>query len=299
VVGVVSALAAASAGASTVFRTFVAPVTGNDANDCSRAAPCLTLQRALNQVQAHGTVTVLESGVLGQGATVSKAVTVNVPAGIDAGLSRSTGTLLIVNAPTSAVVTINGLTLDGRGTADIGIFYTSGLALYLNRVQITDFGTNATEGIRASANDNVHLKLNFDHSFISGTRTAIFPVAFTNASVIIGLENSRLRGNSEGVFIQNGVRAHIVRSVISGDGTGGGVQGEGSGQAMISDSTFEDNDVGLDATNGTAIWVTHSMISGNNTGLVRNTGGAIYTGGDNILVGNTTDGTFTGPIPLK
>jgi len=145
----------------------------------------------------------------------------------------------------------------------------------------------------------VHLKLNVDNSFISGTRTAIFNVAFTNASVIVGLENSRLRGNSDGVFVQNGIRAHIVRSLISGDGTGGGVEREGSGQAIITDSTFEDNDVGLVATNGTAIWVTHSMISGNNNGLVRNSGGAIYTGGDNVLVGNTTDGTFTGPIPLK
>jgi len=94
-----------SAAAALQARTFVSPGSGSDANDCSRTQPCLTLQRALNQVVDHGTVTVLDSGLLGTAATISKPVRVTVPAGVEAGLSRATGTLLRVTAPASAVVT--------------------------------------------------------------------------------------------------------------------------------------------------------------------------------------------------
>src|SRR6266536_3405490 len=98
-----------TASAALQVQTYVSPSSGNDANDCSRHSPCLTLQRALNQTVAHGTVTVLDSGNLGIAATITKAVRITVPAGIDAGLVRGSGTLLTVKAPSDAVITINGL----------------------------------------------------------------------------------------------------------------------------------------------------------------------------------------------
>ena len=167
----VPALTALAAGALVLtgpasaaqIHTFVSPATGSDTNNCIRSAPCLTLQRALNQTSNHRTITVLESGILGSTATISKAVTINVPAGVDAGLSSLTGTLLTVNAPSSAVVTINGLTLDGRGGTSTGISYTSGLALNLNRVTITDFAVGTptgSDGINADGTVvDTHLKL--------------------------------------------------------------------------------------------------------------------------------------------
>src|SRR5439155_11335798 len=100
------------ASAALQVQTYVSPSTGSDANDCSRHSPCLTLQRALNQAVAHGTVTVLDSGNLGIAATITKAVRIAVPAGIDAGLVRAAGTLLTVKAGASDVVTINGISLD-------------------------------------------------------------------------------------------------------------------------------------------------------------------------------------------
>jgi len=315
VVGVVSALSAGSAGASTVFRTFVAPVTGSDANDCSRAAPCLTLQRALNQVQAHGTVTVLESGVLGQGATVSKAVTVNVPAGIDAGLSRSTGTLLVVNAPTSAIVTINGLGFDGHGTATMAISYTSGQALTLSRISISDFSSASTTscGINSQLGDlstscgvyavpatsNTHLKTYLNDSSISGTGTAVylFDGDLASTSSFATLDNDRLEGNQNGVTVHQDARAQVVHSTIAGNGLGRGVQTLNSpGSAVVVGSTITDNNYGLQSCCFGPIYASHSTITGNNTGVA---GSAVYTGGDNILIGNGTNGSFAGPIPLK
>ena len=312
VVGV-SALAAGSAGASTVYRTFVAPATGNDANDCSRAAPCLTLQRALNQVQAHGTVTVLESGVLGQGATVSKAVTVNVPAGIDAGLARSTGTLLIVNAPTDAVVTINGLTLDGHGSAQTAISYSQGQQLALNRVTITDFSASLSSGVyEAPRANNTHLKLYMNDSFVSGTGGSAYSAAvwvndshggdYTGGTAVASLTNDRLEGNTNGVKVGDavlggaGARAQVVHSIITGDGGGYGVQTNSGTNAVVVDSTIAENNIGLEGTWSDApIFVRHSTITGNNGGV----NGYVYTGGDNVLIGNSTDGSFAGPIPLK
>src|SRR5207248_1529773 len=158
-----------SASAALQAKTFVSPGTGSDANDCSRHAPCLTLQRALNQVVDHGTVTVLDSGLLGTAATISKPVLITVPRGVEASLSRATGTVLRVTAPASAIVTINGLSIDGHGTADTAIAYSSGAALYLSRVSITDFAPGSSYGIYAATLAvSTHLKLSVADSFISG-----------------------------------------------------------------------------------------------------------------------------------
>jgi len=301
-VAAVSVLAGAgSASASTLFRTFVAPVTGSDANDCSRAAPCSTLQRAVNQLQAHGTVTVLESGVLGQGATITKAVTVNVPAGIDAGLSRSTGTLLLVSAPSDAIVTINGMSFDGHGSAQYGIHYTSGLALFLNRVQITDFGANSDGVFEDAGAVNVHLKVSLDDSFIAGATFGVDAEGFGSTSTaFLSIDHSRLRGNGSEVVVEGTARALIANAVLAGNGVGFGLLVRtGAATATIVGSMISDNNFGI-GTEGTKIYVSRCMIAGNNTGLDVSAGGLIYTGGDNVLIGNGTDGSFNGgPIPLR
>jgi predicted outer membrane repeat protein len=274
----------------------ISPSTGSDANDCSRHAPCLTLQRALNQTVAHGSVTVLDSGNLGIAATIAKAVTVTAPAGIHAWLERAASTLLTVNAPSDAIVTINGLSLDGRGTAQSGISYTSGGALYLNRVSISNFNLSYSVGLYAATNTaGVHLKVVVEDSFISGTEYGISgSAAATGASSRVLLDNSRLRGNTTGVILNLGARANISHSLVSGNGLGYGVYAQSGSIAWIVDSMFSDNDVGL-YDNGGAIYASRCVITANNTGVL----GPVYTGGDNMLIGNTTNGSLAAPIPLK
>jgi len=67
--------------------------------------------------------------------------------------------------------------------------------------------------------------------------------------------------------------------------------------ATIVRSTVSDNYFGIVSGTG-PIYVSGCVITGNITGLIDNNG-PIYSGGDNVLVDNFTDGSFTGPIPLK
>src|SRR5687767_12376798 len=63
------------AAASAAVRTWVSGV-GNDANPCSRTAPCKTFAGALAVTSAGGEISVLDPGGFGS-VTITKAVTIN------------------------------------------------------------------------------------------------------------------------------------------------------------------------------------------------------------------------------
>src|SRR5438105_3535713 len=125
-------------------RTFVSAATGNDANPCTRSAPCRNFQAAIAQTASGGEVVVLDSGGYGT-VTINQAVSLVAPAGVYAGISVFAGTGIYVNAGPSDVVTIRGLTLNGLGGSD-GIAFFSGAALY---VLSTDFNNLTDAGVGA------------------------------------------------------------------------------------------------------------------------------------------------------
>src|SRR4029078_7560320 len=71
-------------------RTFVSAATGDDLNPCTLASPCRNLRRGVEAVAATGEVVTLDSGGYGT-LTISKSVTIAVPAGVYAGVTALTG----------------------------------------------------------------------------------------------------------------------------------------------------------------------------------------------------------------
>src|SRR6187401_640852 len=94
-------------------RTWVSGV-GDDANPCSRTAPCKTFAGAISKTAAGGTINVLDPGGYG-GVTITKAITIEAD-GDFAGITHSGTSGIIVNAGVNDVVTLRGLTIDGFGT---------------------------------------------------------------------------------------------------------------------------------------------------------------------------------------
>src|SRR5512134_2037621 len=91
------ALAAGPAGAQAT-RTWVSGV-GDDANPCSRTAPCKTFAGAISKTAAAGEINVLDPG--GYGAvTITKAITISSE-GFEAGVLVSGTNAIIVNAGAS------------------------------------------------------------------------------------------------------------------------------------------------------------------------------------------------------
>ena len=102
-------LAAAPANAQAT-RTWVSGV-GDDANPCSRTAPCKTFAGAISKTAAGGEINCLDSAGFGA-VTIVKAMTIQCE-GVIGGILASGQNGIIVNAGANDVVTLRGLDLLG------------------------------------------------------------------------------------------------------------------------------------------------------------------------------------------
>src|SRR6267142_6174618 len=122
-------------------RTWVSGV-GDDANPCSRTAPCKTFAGAISKTAAGGEIDALDPG--GYGAvTITKAITIDGGGGQVASVLVSGTNGIVVAAGPADVVTLRNLRLDGiRGTGTgglNGVRYSSGAALHVENCNIFGF----------------------------------------------------------------------------------------------------------------------------------------------------------------
>src|ERR1700760_4033251 len=99
-------------------RTWVSG-TGDDANPCSRTAPCKTFAGAISKTAAGGEISVIDPGGFGA-VTITKSITINGD-GTTAGILAATVNGIIVNAGDNDVVTIRSISINGTSGANIGL----------------------------------------------------------------------------------------------------------------------------------------------------------------------------------
>lgn len=119
-------------------RTWVSGV-GDDANPCSRTAPCKTFAGAISKTAATGEINCLDSGGFG-GVTITKAITISCT-GVTAGVLVSGSNAITINAGSSDRVVIDGLFVDGLGTSFTGISVISARDVVIRNTNITGFTT--------------------------------------------------------------------------------------------------------------------------------------------------------------
>src|SRR5712671_5269709 len=129
----VSALTFPGVAAAQATRTWVSGV-GDDANPCSRTAPCKTFAGSISKTAAGGEISVLDPGGFGA-VTITKAITIN-GTGTLAGILSAPTAGIIVNAGVNDVVIIRNLSLTGVTTSGStnGIRYIAGKALVVDGV---------------------------------------------------------------------------------------------------------------------------------------------------------------------
>src|SRR5215510_15513591 len=120
-------------------RTWVSGV-GDDANPCSRTAPCKTFAGAISKTAASGEISVLDPGGFGV-VTITKAITINGD-GTLAGILNAGTTGIIVNAGVNDVVYIRNVSINGAGTGLNGIRFLAGKALHVENCNIYGQGNN-------------------------------------------------------------------------------------------------------------------------------------------------------------
>src|SRR3989442_14568592 len=91
-------------------RTWVSGV-GDDANPCSRTAPCKTWAGAISKTAACGEIDALDPGGFGA-VTITKSITLD-GTGTFASILASLTTGIIINAASTDVITIRGISING------------------------------------------------------------------------------------------------------------------------------------------------------------------------------------------
>src|SRR6188508_3070912 len=101
-------------------RTWVSGV-GDDANPCSRTAPCKTFAGAISKTAACGEIDALDPGGFGA-VTITKSITLD-GTGTFASILASLVNGIIINAAATDVITIRGLSINGfcNGISGINI----------------------------------------------------------------------------------------------------------------------------------------------------------------------------------
>src|SRR6266481_2675994 len=111
-------LAFASLAQAQATRTWVSGV-GDDANPCSRTAPCKTFAGAISKTANFGEIDALDPGGFGQ-VTIIKSITLD-GTGTLASILATTGSGVVINAGPADTVTLRGLSINGACLGSNGI----------------------------------------------------------------------------------------------------------------------------------------------------------------------------------
>ena len=271
-----SALAQAS-------RTWVSGV-GDDANPCSRTAPCKTFAGAISRTAAGGEIDALDPGGFGA-VTITKAITINGGPGV-AGVLVSGTNGIVINAAATDVVILKGLELDGVGSGLSGIHFIAGKALHVEDCLIFGF---TQQGINFAPTGSSDL-------FVSRTSIrkngggGIDVIPGASGFAYVALDDVRLENNSHGVRAQDGSTATITHSVASGN-MNSGFNSVATSRAvtMSIDNSMSTLNGGAGVHSGGAqstFRINTSLITDNSGIGLDSDGGAIVSFGNNRVAGN-------------
>jgi hypothetical protein len=134
-------LAGMGSGHAQATRTWVSGV-GDDANPCSRTAPCKTFQGAINKTAGGGQISVLDPGGFGS-VTITKSISI-VAEGDLGSILVSSGSGITVNAGATGVVYLRNLDIAGIGASQSGINIVRAAAVHVSNTSIHGFNSAGT-----------------------------------------------------------------------------------------------------------------------------------------------------------
>jgi hypothetical protein len=292
----------ASLASAQATRTWVSGV-GDDANPCSRTAPCKTFAGAISKTAPGGEINVLDPGGFGA-VTITKSISIVNDGVGSAGVVVSGTNAIIVNAAATDVVVLRGLDIEGLGTGLNGIRHLSGGSLSVENCTINNFTQKAIDFEPSGASQLAVKNTIIRNNVIGAASGGIFikPGAVTFA--LASIDGVTVTRNTFGIRAENNARVTIRNSVVSGSSQDGIVaffaSGVGPVVTVAASATVNNGAGGLRSEgSGAVIQADGVTITGNATGLVSVASGAIVSLRSNLLGRNTTDGAFTSTVPLQ
>jgi hypothetical protein len=281
-------------------RTWVSGV-GDDANPCSRTAPCKTFAGAISKTAVCGEIDVLDPGGFGA-VTITKCISIEADGVIAGVLVSGTNGIVVAAGPNDDVV-IRGLTIEGIGTGINGIRLTSGGSLHVENCFINNF-TGA--GIDFEPNQATDSRLFVKDTTVrnnGGGGVLVKPAGGGIARA--ALDKVRLEKNAFGLRAEDNSRT-TVRDSVSAHNTTNGFLAETS--AVAAEINLESVVSAYNGTNGvkseggfSLVRLSNVTVVSNNTGLTTNLGGQFLSFFNNKVAGNTPGGDGVTPptTPIK
>lgn len=228
--------------AAQATRTWVSGV-GDDANPCSRTAPCKTFAGAISKTAAGGEISIIDRGAYGA-VTITKAMSITADTSFASILDTSTNGVTI-NAGPNDVVALRGLSIIGGATGGLaGVRVLAAKAVHITDCSIrTQTGTpGAGIDILPAAPVSVFIS-NCD---ISSNTIGIQVKPTGNGKAIVFVDRVTLDRNATAGLLVSGNQAtvRLSNSVISRNAPGLSVA---SGGQIIS---FGNNAIGGNVPDG-------------------------------------------------
>jgi len=262
-------------------RTWVSGV-GDDANPCSRTAPCKTFAGAISKTAAGGEIDALDPGGFGA-VTITKAITIDGGGGQVASVLVSGTNGIVVSAGANDVVILRNLRINGIGTGLNGVQFLAGKDLNVESCYIFGFTQNGinialNQGTPASAHViNTILKNNGG----SGIRAAnaVAP------NVLVEVDHTQAILDAIG-FEANTNSRMVVNNSVAENATSDGIKGSAAtAQITISNTDASFNVNGITAASGSSVNVAFSSLAYNSTCSLNNSASTLGTFGNNRVAG--------------
>jgi hypothetical protein len=307
-VSAAAALGLAATSAHAIPRAFVSSTGAGVA--CTRAAPCATFQVAHDAADPGGEVNCIDAGDFGT-LTITKSITIDC-AGTLGAIRTSAGAAVTINTA-GVVVRLRNLAISGNtSSTNLGINFTNGAALYVEKCTISNFGDPGSIDIPNGVGVYVATSAGTAKLFVSDTTISNnenYGVLLTPtgaANLRLTLDGVRLENHSfAGFHAESGagtVIGQIRNNVITGNNNGVRIFGNPGIGSVTLDRTS------LTLNTGDGIFVQGSgafALLGRSTSLSNGInfstpgGGVLFSYQNNHLTGNVMDRTPTALLTLK
>ncbi len=283
-------LAIPSIAEAQATRTWVSGV-GDDANPCSRTAPCKTFAGAISKTADGGFINVLDPGGFGT-VTITKSITID--GGTEhAGILASGGINGININGAGIVVRLRNLSIESpnvlRGANGIVVFNAA--EVYVEKCWIGGFNVDAIDFKPAGGG----------YGFISDTTIADNQgggIVVNTGRVTVS--NLRAESNANGVVVNGGAIATVRDSYAAGGGAGFGAVVSAASVINVENSVSTGNQYGIYVNSGATARLTNSsVLSNTGHGLFNDGASFIVSYGGNTIAGNPTQGAFTSTVPKQ
>src|SRR4029077_14776562 len=164
-------------------RTWVSGV-GDDANPCSRTAPCKTFAGAISKTATGGEINCLDPGGFG-GVTITKSI--QIICMVEAGVLVSGTNAIIVNAAAGSEILLDGLDIEGLSTGINGVNVLAANTVTIRNSTIKNFAQNGVCACASGARVNVmdsFLYSNAPSASFAGIQTVSGAVLLVNRTTI-------------------------------------------------------------------------------------------------------------------